>query len=521
MRTQKNFSFVLVVYILLSFISFSNILINKILPFSDSPNHIAEAFLFKELNNNPSNPLFNYYKFDLNYFTPNTLHIYLTSLFSDVELGNQLFYLSYLILLIYLSYEIFHRLRFNNYEWLLAVFILAFNYNLMWGFSGFTLGISFNLLSVLFMISYSKKFYLRYLLLILLMSLFNYYANVQIFLFHFELIILISLMTQFELKRKLYLLLTNMPVIIIFFLWTSSSKSFSESESTLGFLYNYYLTEYFTELPRRIYRLFWLDNYKLFEGNVGRIAAIIFTLPVFISFTVLLYKQLVKEKISVKNWFVNLKIGNQIVVIFLIASAINYMILPDRLPGQSFLYQRFSVFFFLSMIYYLGMNFYPLSGSKKFLLYSIVIIHSILWFFYFQQFNYKVFDFKKILSGKDYLYNKKLGYIVDEAGFRGHGIYNNFLNYHIIWNNGITPTEITNYRFRLVDLATTLPRKYVVNKNISSDELNKIFIDYENMDYVLVYGKWLEERKELPPEWNKLAEKGNWMLYRTKNIFAE
>lgn len=519
MQTKRHYNFVLFVYAFFGFISVSNLLINKIFPFSDSPNHLAEAFLFKELNNNPANSLFNHYKLNINYFTPNTLHIYLTSIFHNIEFGNQLFYLSYLILLLYLNYKIFYYLKFNNYEWLLAVFIVVYNYNLMWGFSGFTFGIPLTILIVLLIIFYFRELYPAYLLIILIISFLNYYANVQIFLFQLEIVILVSLLTQVELKRKLYLLLINIPVLIILILWTSNSESFSESESTLGFLYKYYLNEYFTELPRRLYRLFWLDNYKLFEGNLGRTAAIIFTLPLLSSFIYLLYKQFFKEKISLINWFRNLEIGNQITIILLIASGINYLILPDRLPGQSFLYQRFSVFFFLSMIYYLGMNFSLRIRLKRYTLYLIIIFHSILWFLYFQQFNDEVINFKKILFHKDYLKYKKLGYIVDEAGFRGHGVYNNFLNYHIIWNEGITPTEITNYRFRLVDLKTILTRKYVVNKNISSDELKRIFTEYESMDYVLVYGKWLETKVKLPPGWNKLLEDGNWVLYKIRNSF--
>lgn len=504
------------IVILISLIYLFCFLNNKILPFSDSPNHIAEAFLYKNLNDIKPTIIDNYYELNFNVFTPNILHTVLTSYFKDVESGNQIFYTIYLILFIVFTYRLI-KLVNGNLIFLFLSFLLIFNFNVMWGFTGYVFGIAIILLYLEIMMHYINSESFTLLLALILISIISYYSNVQIFLFEIEIVIFtFILLRTVKLNHRIYLLLSLLPGLILLLYWIISSKSFSSDESTISFLFSYYSTEYFPELPRRIYRLFWLDNFRLFENPYGRIVGIIFILPVIYLFVKRIFQLIKGGWITLKDFLINDNYKN-ILIIFLLSSAINYILLPDRLPGQSFLYQRFSVFFIIGIIFFISFSLKNISKILSMLLIILSLTHSFLWLNYFMEFGEAVKPFESVLKDNKFLNEKLLGYIVEANSFRGFGVFSNFLNYHIIWNKGVTPTEITNYRFRIVKLKIKLPHKTVVENHFNRQDIENLIRTNKLMDYIICYGSHIKEKLAKSSLVEIVDQKDEWILVKPLN----
>ena len=81
-----------IVFIILCLIHCSNIIRLDVYPFTDLPNHLAEATIYKYINE-PGTEFSNYYQSQVDIFKPNTLHILFCSLFGNIELGNKIFYM--------------------------------------------------------------------------------------------------------------------------------------------------------------------------------------------------------------------------------------------------------------------------------------------------------------------------------------------------------------------------------------------------------------------------------------------
>ena len=519
----KNYKIKILLFVLFSFFYILSLLFNNILPFSDSPNHIAEAFLFNELNKVNDSILKEYYELNIHYYTPNILHTLLTSFFINVETGNQFFYIFYLVMFFAFSYLIV-KIIDGEIIYLFFVFLLAFNFNVFWGFSGFALGIGLILLFLLVLIKYLKTNNTILLILLSIISITSYYSNVQIFLFIIEIIFLTAAFTgESPLKIRAKLIFIILPALILLIIWIKNSHSFSSDESTLSFLLNYFRSEYLSSIPKRLYRLFWLENFRLFDYPFGRIAAMAFIAPIILLFIKFLFERLSSKNfnqlINKINFFIKpAELPQKVIMIFFIASAFNYLILPNRLPGQSFLFERFSVFFLLGIIFILSFNYKIKSVLMNLFIVALTFLHLVLWTNYLLEFKSDVQSFEKILKGKKELFQKKLGYIVDYNNFRGFGVYNNFLNYHIIWNYGITPTEITNYRFRIVELKKELPYKSVVTDSLEINTLRDWLSDNEKMDFILCFNKNISDRIQELNEWKVADVANNWYLLKKKQI---
>ena len=513
---DKKEKIIFFIYLLLTIVYSFNILQKPILPFADSPNHIAESFLLQKHRENPKFELFNYYSLNYTTFTPNTFHTLVTSLFGDVEVSNQLFYLISLLVFLFVNFKLFEVSNLKKNPYIFYVFVLLYNFNVFWGFTGFVAGISITLLIFLLSIYYLRQKNKIYLLLIFILTFVNYYSNVQTYLLQLEILFFIIVFIKANYLTKISLSSVQIPALFALIVWVSSSISFTNSESTIEFLSGYYLHEYLPEIPRRLYRLLWLDNYRIFDGNYGRFVASIFTIPIIIIFVFTVFRKIRNSQKTFFDWNINANEERKIFIIILCVALINYILLPDRLPGQSFLYQRFSFLLLLSMAFYLACNQeYIVKFYQGPIIFTLIFLHSLLWTHYFDDFKKEAILFNNIIHNNKLIKEKKLGYICSEKGFRGHGVFNNFLNYHLIWNNGIVATEITNYRFRIVDLLKPLPRKQILNDELITDkDLIRIINQQSSMDFLLFNGENLNKIVKSMYGDKIVSENKRWLLIK-------
>ena len=124
---------------------------HRLYPFLDIPNHQALASIYNSYGD-PDNQLEKYYTFDI-FPKPNVFHMIFcgSKLFSDIQLANKVFYFIYVTFFMLGILFLIIRCGGNIWYTLLA-FILLYNINVGYGFTGFTFSIPVVLFLVLFTI---------------------------------------------------------------------------------------------------------------------------------------------------------------------------------------------------------------------------------------------------------------------------------------------------------------------------------------------------------------------------------
>jgi len=117
------------------------------LPFTDLPNHLAEATILK-YSANPRSPLAQFYSASrLSLIQPSIGHAVFCSWFPSVEIGNRVLYVAYCIAIPIIMLTIARQCEGNRILAFLSV-LMIWNFSALWGFSGFTIGIPLVLLSL-------------------------------------------------------------------------------------------------------------------------------------------------------------------------------------------------------------------------------------------------------------------------------------------------------------------------------------------------------------------------------------
>lgn len=498
------------VFWIVFFILVNSILVatSPLLPFVDLPNHLAEATIFKYFGSS-GNQFSVYYQLVPWYF-PNQFHIWFCSLdiFSSVEAGNKAFYILYIILLPTSIYLIVKELGGNLWFSLLS-FTLVYGYNVTFGFAGYTIAIPVVFYLFYFMILDYKRpgVWLKVVHSILLILLFTMHA--QVALFGGLIYGACALYKNLKSFANLFLaFVVTLPVIFLIVNWWTQKNSQEETD-TLGYLLTYYSSTYFQEFFERL-GLVAYENFQLREGVLGILIALFFTLLLLLPISV-----------KLKTFFNNLRKGflkDQYIYvsILLLVSFACYFFLPDELPGQSPISQRFSIFFWLSFILF-GSLYLPRFSEKlsKFYIVLAVTVYSLFWTDYMISFNSINQDFNETLfAGIDN--DKRLSGLIYDYKFRGRSTYMHFQNYYIVWNKGIASTKIIDYRFGIINRNVTkevLPEHYDWSWEQSEFLEN---LPYQNVDLLLVKGEYPTKSKHLN-SFFVVEQEGKWELFQNQN----
>lgn len=276
---DKAFPIIFLMFILLHLFMMGGL---RIFPFLDVPNHLASASIYRYYGE-PTNSFFENFAVSM-YVRPNIFHFLLCAqdVFPDVETANRFFYCLYVLLLPLSVLLLIRKLGGNPWAALMS-FLFIYNFNVSYGFTGFTIAIPSALLLFYFMLGYLEDRHpARGALL----------AGFFMLLFFMHIIPTVLMLMVFALccilgrgrglKRILGDGLVVLPVLLLIFVWWRFNTTHSSRE-TLGHFFVYYQSGYFRTLLKRGSLLF-LDNFSLYEGIAGCLVAslisVIVTAPV-------------------------------------------------------------------------------------------------------------------------------------------------------------------------------------------------------------------------------------------------
>ena len=473
----------------------------RIYPFIDLPNHLSEATIlryYSDLNNEFSK----YYSIHL-FPKPNIFHMVFCSLniFPSPEIANKIFYALY-VLLLPLSIFLVIKKMGGNLWFVILSFPFIYNYNVSCGLTGFTMAIP--LVIILYCIFSREKHTLIEKISISILFLLLFTVHIMGAVFALLLFFLIKIFQNKGSVSNLFKeFFVTVPVIILTIVWWI--KDSAGGENTLPFIITYYKNEYFQTILKR-FGLFMYDNYFLFDGRTGPIVSLIFSGTVIIPFLYYLTKN--RKELHEK---LDKKTGPM--YIFFLVSLGCFILLPDRIPENWCLYERFSVFVFISIIIILS-NLCSKRISKIFIIIICLIslLHLLLWSGYFISFQKENSLFNKSLFPVK-TKGKILVGLIEDNQYRGKPVYLHFPNYYIIWNKGIAATMIIDYRFGPVRKKSDIIPSYL-NMVLQRNNPENL----KNIDYYLVRS----ESKTFPliNHFKPVRSQGNWCLYENRFLIT-
>lgn len=478
----------------------------RIYPFVDVPNHLGLATIYRYYGE-PNN-LFSYFYTINTFLKPNTFHIQFcgSSIFPTVEVGNKVFFCLYVILLPVSILFTIKKLGGNPWLAFLS-FLYLYNYNVSFGFVGFSIAIPFVFMLFAKIPDHLEKDNL--LTFVLLSGLF-----VLLFFMHalavlFALLIFISCTLYHNRHSLVHVCRKSMiviPVAILMMLWwLEDTKQFS-GPGFMQFLFDYYKQEYFQKIELRGGLLIF-DNYALFEGFWGYTVAIGFSVFVL----VLVLWGISSRSKSISSFLLDKKV--KLILIFITCSFCCFLFMPLSLPGYGYLIQRFPVFVFLAIIIF-GSVVAPRILNRKVIIAICLVafLHFVCWFDYF-----KDFDKENELFSQDFFpateNGRPMASLIYDCNFRGRPIYRQCLDYYIVWRQGIATT-------RLVD-----DRSFAVRRRVDKNMLPSFIPDYHpydeselhGIDYILIREKVPAKVKETLNKYDLERTAGKWAIYKKKN----
>lgn len=487
--------------IILVFIAINIVLLAsaRLLPFIDLPNHLAEATIYKF--HEPGNLLASYYKPTPWYF-PNTFHTVFCSLFPSVEIGNKIFHILYIILLQGSVFLVIRQLRGNPWYGVLAL-LFTYNYNVTFGFVGFAISIPILVILFYAILVYIEqpRFFLNVVISFLLILLFFMHAQNALMGLVIYGCMMLHHYRKDLIRFLIHCVLVPLPLLMIIFAWWFNRDA-QEEGSTLGYLIDYYRSDYFQSFYMR-FRIVVFDNFQLREGLPGLIIATLFFICV------------ITPVLAARPWkhFAWKKASADVIypaILFAII-AICYLFAPDKLPGQTPIFQRFCTIAMLSFII-LGSVMLRDAHFRwlKPLTIAAVVAYMALWAEYFYGFNRENAEFNHEFFAGVQPEDKLAGLIYDNT-YRGRKLYIHFPNYHIVWNHGIAASKIIDYRFGVVRRAAPESELPYYEELIGENYYPQP--QYKNLNYLLVRGTAPVIQDGNLSAFSLFRHQGDWKLY--------
>lgn len=471
------------------------------LPFIDLPNHLAEATIYKYVGES-GNVLNAYYTPTPSYF-PNTFHTVFCSLFPSVEFGNKVFHIVCFVLMQGSLFLVIRHLKGNPWYGMLGI-LLTYNYNVTYGFVGFA--ISLPVLVFLFYVTLldidRDKFLLKISIALILVLLFLMHAqNALLGLAVYGIMMLYHYRRTFQ-KILWHGLLIPLPLLLMIFTWWFTRDQEKE-ESTLAYLKDYYTSGYFENFLIR-FRLVVFDNFQLQEGIPGVIIASLF------------FACIIFPAIWSKPWKKNTSLETMspqtvYASIFFLTTIVCYLILPDKLPGQTPLFQRLCTIVTLSFIILASIWLKDVNAPwLKYFVIAATFVYTLFWVEYIYSFNRENGKFnKEFFAGID---NRlRLAGLVYDAEYRGRKVYIHYPNYFIVWKKGIAASKIIDYRFGVVRRVATAALPFY--HEWIADEY-RYEPTYGQLDLLMVKGKAPVVEDLNLRGFRLIKQSGQWKLYQ-------
>jgi hypothetical protein len=476
----------------------------RLYPFLDMPNHLAAATIVRHAGE-PDHPFGRYYAVDTSFPQPNTFHLLLTSsrLFPSVETANRVFHAAYVALVPLAVLLIIRRLGGNPWFALLA-FLLLYNHSVNYGFVGFTIALPALLLLVLALVRLADRDDrpTRLAIAVLLPVLFVMHALAALFAVGLVLLTFAGWWWRSPALLARRALLVAPAVALVGAWWIRRPP---EGEGGLArFLLEYYRDHYVPNFPRRA-GLLVFDNYALFPGALGYAVAAAFALAIIVP----ALAWLVRDRRGLAA-FLAAPRSRPVVVLGGWALAC-VLLLPDRLPGQMVLYERFAVLVLAACILAVAAGPWKVPArALAVALCLVAVLYTALRVDYFAGFDRRTADFTPELLPAGGAAEARLFGLIYDAHYRGRSMLVHFPNYYIVWRQGIAGTRLIDYRFgtvrRRADHEALPPYNEFLWIRPYADE-------YAGMEYLLVRGDVPADATPYLADFRPVRTAGAWSLY--------
>lgn len=467
----------------------------RLYPFTDLPDHLAAATIARHAGDAAS-PLAHHYRVDA-FPKPNSFHLWFCSLpvFPSAEAANRALFALYVVLFP-LSALLALRKLGGDPRFALLSFLFVYNYNVSWGFVGFALAVPLAVLFCRFFIidelgvSGAARAALAAASL-----LFLYFVHVLAALFC-ALLILLRLASRGRGARRAIAASAAalLPLALLMLAWWRGETRDYAGTGLARFLGDYYRSSFAgTFLKRK--SVFIFDNYHLFEGVRGYAVAAFFSLGV-----------VVPAALALRGRGGSGGRGAPGVLTFLAGASLCCLLLPNELPQQAVLYERFSVFLMIALTLFAASRLPArIARAAAGAFAALAVLHALLWANYFFAFNRENAGFDREFLRPEAGGKKLAGLILDYT-YRGRPTYIHFPSYYIVWEREVATASLADFRFGAVRRGVNgveLPRYLEwVGKRGGYDGR------YGRMDYLLLRGGGTPEGFELR------RAVGKWAFYR-------
>ncbi|MEO0118964.1 MAG: hypothetical protein ABIK60_00290 [candidate division WOR-3 bacterium] len=430
-------------------------------PFVDLPQHLHFAYVLKNFSNYA--PYFEKRLFPMH----NTFHLFFNtflSKFLPLDITNRI-YIALIILLTFFSFYYLLKVLNGEKVFSLLSLLIAYNYNLFWGF----MGIAFALPLIIFLFALTinllkgnkKENLIVILLTILFIIIFLCHSLTFIYSFLSYLLILFLDRKSFRLK---YLLPPLITLIFFFIPWQAQQFQKEGSELIAQFKENISLKAIYQNLLDFWERLgIKSDNLIIFIFKAVTLSTI---------FLLIATPNLLKEnKILLTSFFITL---------------IFYFFFPGSYTEAVFLNERFAPLIFLFLIAYLSLKIKR--EILKYLILAILIINIFdlnIRFFLFEKYSR---EFKRIVNKLEP--NKKVAGIFYERRPKpdlfGYDVFLHFPCYYQLEKGGLVGFSFAYIRYSPLIFKEDYPLERI-------DEwfpYRSLFPDrYKDYDYLFVTGE--------------------------------
>ena len=475
----------------------------RLYPFLDMPNHLAIATIYRFFNDSAA-AFSTYFHLDL-FLQPNIFHVVLcgSRIFPSVEYANRVFFCLYLVLFTGAATLILHRIR-GNLWYALLVPLLFYNCNVSYGFVGCTIAIPFILFLVYCILRDAAGAGRGNLIAIALLLAGLFFMHALMACFGMFVFVCWVLWQYRGAWRPAWIRLACvLPGGVLLALWWFKDSARYQGTDILPAIIKYYLHTYIQHFPFRAGFLIH-DNFRCWGGIIGYAIALAFSSVIITSVALPFWRRHVVHRSGKKATMIK-PLG-----LFFICALICVLIIPDQLPGYSFLFERFSVFVMLGLIF-LGSIYAVPWSIRAFPVLVIVacVVHFGVWADCMRWFNKENEGFSPTFFSD--LPCHTLGGLIYEYRFRDVSLYDNFTDYFIVWARGIATTRTIDER--------SFPVQRAIDENALPPYLDWVgkygHYDgrYRGLDCILVRGEIPESDQPFFEEYRLIRSSGLWKIY--------
>ena len=471
---------------------------SRLQPFVDIPNHLAVATIARD-HGEPTNRFADHYSLG-SPFAPNQAHWRFCSapVFPSVEAANRIYHAGYVVLLVASTATLVRAVGGDPWAAPLAL-LYAYNFDVHWGFANFVAGIPAILLFCRLLIadleapSSARRLGIAFALLAL------FFFHVLVALFGILVFVLVLVSTaRGPWTTILGRILLAAPCLAALALWWASG---GHGDGTAAFLASYYREEW---LPTLAGRAQLLANDNLHVQGVALGLALALLAPISLAWFAVAaggVRRFLRPPFGA---------ASHRVVGMLAAAALGCaLLLPDRLPDQRFLWERFSVFFFLALVVAGSRAAMPRPWIRPAVVVALCCLHLVVHADHFARFQFETRDFVPELfpSGADGATLAGMDY---DCRYRGDPTYAHFPSYFVVWKRGIAATSVVDYRFGWIrrEGAADLP-PHVPWLDDAHDRFG-----HARLDYLLTCGEIPADSRQLFSSFRPLRTSGRWTLHR-------